>query len=126
MQRAASLFRVLADSTRLRLLRVLSHERFNVSELTGILAVAQSSVSRHLALLKDAALVAEQREAGFVYYRLRSQDAAASPLWSLLAAEFEAGRAQTSADDARMEEVLRGRREDFDPSADPRQIVPGR
>ena len=128
MQRAASLFRVLADSTRLRLLRVLSHDRFNVSELTGILAVAQSSVSRHLALLKDAALVSEAREGGFVYYRLRDHDAATSPLWTVLASEFAAGADDrvAAADAVRMQEVLRRRREEFDPGADPRQIVPGR
>ncbi|NOT45654.1 MAG: winged helix-turn-helix transcriptional regulator, partial [Acidobacteria bacterium] len=48
MQTASSLFRLLGDPTRLRLLRVLAADRFNVSELTGILAVAQSGVSRHL------------------------------------------------------------------------------
>jgi len=128
MQRAASLFRVLADSTRLRLLRVLSHDRFNVSELTAIVAVAQSSVSRHLALLKDAALVHEQREGGFVYYRLRDPDAATSPLLTVLANEFAAGAEDrtAAADAVRMQEVLRRRREEFDPGADPRQIAPGR
>jgi ArsR family transcriptional regulator len=127
MQRAASRFRVLADSTRLRLLRVLHHDRFNVSELTAILGIAQSSVSRHLALLKDAGLVSEERAGGFVYYRLRDQDAAASPLWAVLAAEFAEGGADgaAAADTVRMQEVLRRRREEFDPSADPRQIVPG-
>jgi len=130
MQRTATLFRVLADSTRLRLLRVLSHDRFNVSELTGILGIAQSSVSRHLTLLKDAALVSEEREGGFVYYRLRDQDQAHAhaPLWAVLSAEFAAGGGDraTAPDGVRMQEVLRRRREEFDPSSDPRQIVPGR
>ena len=39
------------------LLRVLRRERLNVTELTGILGLAQSGVSRHLGLLKDAGLV---------------------------------------------------------------------
>ncbi len=129
MQHAATLFRVLSDTTRLRLLRALSHERFNVSELTAILAVAQSSVSRHLAMLKDLALVSEEREAGFVYYRLRDRDAGpAAPLWAVLSAEFSAGGADpaAAADDVRMQEVLRRRREEFDPGGDPRLIAPGR
>jgi len=128
VQRAATLFRVLADSTRLRLLRVLSHERFNVSELTAILGIAQSSASRHLTVLKDAALVSESRENGFVYYRLRDHEPATAPLWAVLATEFAAGGGDEAAeaDTVRMQEVLRRRREDFDPSADPRQIVPGR
>ena len=62
---AATLFRLLGDEARLRILRLLSLERLNVSELTGILGIAQSGVSRHLGLLKEAKLVREQREGGF-------------------------------------------------------------
>ena len=40
MQHASSLFRLLADHTRLRLLHLLTQDRFNVSELTAILAMA--------------------------------------------------------------------------------------
>ena len=90
--RSAAVFKLLADPTRLRLLRVLSHDRFNVSELTSILGVAQSGVSRHLGLLKEANLVAEERAAGFVFYRL--PDASGTeprlPLWSLLTEQFAA------------------------------------
>jgi ArsR family transcriptional regulator len=48
------LLRLLGDEARLRLLRLLSREALNVSELTGILGLAQSGVSRHLGLLRDA------------------------------------------------------------------------
>src|SRR5262245_44407432 len=54
MGEAAGLMRLLGDETRLRLLRLLSTEPLNVSELTAILGVAQSGVSRHLGLLRDA------------------------------------------------------------------------
>jgi ArsR family transcriptional regulator len=129
MQQAATRFRILADSTRLRLLRLLSHERFNVSELTAILAIAQSSVSRHLSLLKDAGLVAEERTGGFVYYRLRDKGTpTANPIWAMLATEFTADPADptAAADDVRMQEVLRLRREDDDPGSDPKHLAPGR
>ena len=65
-----ALFRLLGDDVRLRLLRVLHAERLNVSELTGVLGLAQSGVSRHLGLLKDAELVEEDKDGGFTYYRL--------------------------------------------------------
>lgn len=98
MQRTSSLFRLLGDSTRLRLLRVLAQDRFNVTELTGILAAAQSNVSRHLGLLKDAKLVHEEREAGFVYYRLADETRTNGdgPLWTLLDGHF-AGAATDGA-----------------------------
>jgi ArsR family transcriptional regulator len=130
MQSAAALYRLLADSTRLRLLRILTHDRFNVSELTAIVALAQSGVSRHLGLLKDAGLVREEREGGYVYYRLADDSAAddAAPLWSLLAAQFARSENDQAvrADDARMQELLRQRQENFDTHGDPHQIVPGR
>ena len=68
--KAPALLRLLGDETRLRLLRLLAREPLNVSELTAVLGVAQSGVSRHLALLRDAGLVAEQRAGVFAWYRL--------------------------------------------------------
>ncbi|MBW8713652.1 MAG: ArsR family transcriptional regulator, partial [Acidobacteria bacterium] len=52
----AALYRLLGDEARLRLLRLLSLDRLNVTELTGILGIAQSGVSRHLGLLKEGGL----------------------------------------------------------------------
>jgi ArsR family transcriptional regulator len=130
MQQASALFRLLSDSTRLRLLRALAHERFNVTELTGILGVAQSSVSRHLGLLKDAGLVTEERESGFVYYRVADTARANGngALWTLLQSHFDAGASDRAvrADEARMQEVLRLRKENFETHGDARQLVPGR
>jgi ArsR family transcriptional regulator len=130
VQQASSLFRLLSDSTRLRLLRILAQDRFNVTELTGILGVAQSNVSRHLGLLKDAGLVAEEREAGFVYYRV-AEDARSNgqgALWAMLDGHFESAATDRAvrADEARMQEVLRLRKENFDTHGDARQLVPGR
>src|SRR5205085_9160545 len=65
---ASALYRLLGDEARLRLLRVLARERLNVTELTGVLGLAQSGVSRHLGLLKEAGLVAEERDGGVTYY----------------------------------------------------------
>jgi ArsR family transcriptional regulator len=120
---------------RLRLLRVLSLEQLNVTELTGILGLAQSGVSRHLGLLKDAGLVAESRIGGFTYYRIASaaRDGVDGfgHIWALLEQEFAAAAAAPAgrADDARLEEVRRLRKENFDEHGageERRQIVPGR
>jgi ArsR family transcriptional regulator len=130
VQQASALFRLLSDSTRLRLLRILKTDRFNVTELTGILGVAQSNASRHLGLLKDAGLVSEEREAGYVYYRVaeEARSNGHGPLWSLLDTHFKSAVADRAvrADDARAQEVLRLRKENFDTHGDPRQLVPGR
>jgi ArsR family transcriptional regulator len=136
---SAHLFRLLGDDARLRILRLLAAERLNVGELTSILGIAQSGVSRHLGLLKDAGLVEERREAGFTFFRLapglRSGENGFGPIWPLLHAHFESAGASADgrADDARLEEVRRVRKENFDAdfdqhgaAADRRQIVPGR
>jgi SAM-dependent methyltransferase len=139
MKEASSLYRVLGDEARLRLLRVLSRERLNVTELTGVLGLAQSGVSRHLGLLKDAGLVVEERDGGFSYYRLApalahpGQPGAAGRLAVVLRAQFDeaAPDSVVKADDARLQEVLRLRKENFDAHTGPdtrdaRQLVPGR
>jgi len=132
MRSASALFRLLGDEARLRLLRLLSAERLNVSELTGILGLAQSGVSRHLGLLKDAGLVSETREGGFTYYRIAPDvrdGERQGPLWPLLAAEFAraAGDRAVRADDARLQEVLRLRKENFETHGGAGgQLVPGR
>lgn len=136
VQDATALYRLLGDEVRLRLLRLLTRERLNVSELTGILGIAQSGVSRHLGLLKDARLVSEEREGGFTYFRLAPALSAGEnglgPLRALLESQFEAANATPAgrADLARLAEVQRVRKENFDAHAGPdtneRQLVPGR
>src|SRR6185295_9153204 len=116
------------------LLRVLRRERLNVTELTGILGLAQSGVSRHLGLLKEAGLVVEEKDAGYTYYRVpASLPASTETLWAALEEQFEsaAGEASVRADEARLQEVLRLRKENFDThrgadTRDARQLVPGR
>jgi ArsR family transcriptional regulator len=133
MKRASALYRLLGDEARLRLLRVLSREQLNVTELTGVLGLAQSGVSRHLGMLKDAGLVAEERDGGFSYYRAAALEGADAPLTAILHAQFESSAADAAvrADEARLQEVLRLRKENFDTHAGPdtrdaRQLVPGR
>lgn len=63
-------FKALADPTRLRLLAVLGRGEFTVQELTTILNMGQSRVSRHLKILSDAGLLSVKREGTWAYYRL--------------------------------------------------------
>jgi SAM-dependent methyltransferase len=132
VQRASAVYRLLGDEARLRLLRVLAQERLNVTELTGILGLAQSGVSRHLRLLKEAGLVVEEREAGFTYFTLpASRRDGQDALWLALEDQFarSADDPAVRADGARLQEVLRLRKENFEQHADTRegrQLVPGR
>ncbi len=135
MRQASALYRLLGDEARLRLLRVLRGERLNVTELTGVLGLAQSGVSRHLGLLKEAGLVVEERDAGYTYYRLSPalRDAERIAIWTAVEEQFDqaAGDPAVRADEARLQEVLRLRNENFEThgsadTRDARQLVPGR
>jgi len=132
MKASAGLFRLLGDEVRLRVLRLLAAEALNVTELTGIVGIAQSGVSRHLGLLRDAGLVSEERSGGYTWFRLNPaiRDGGRTPLWPLLEAEFaQASDPVLRADDAKLQEVLRLRKESFaehGAAEDARQLVPGR
>src|SRR4026208_1054119 len=65
--------RAIAETTRLRLLFILSHGEFNVSELTQILGQSQPRVSRHLKLMAEAGLLSRYKEGSWVLFRLREQ-----------------------------------------------------
>jgi SAM-dependent methyltransferase len=133
MRQAGDLFRLLGDEARLRLLRVLAgrHGRMNVTELTTVLGLAQSGVSRHLKLLKEAGLLIEERGGGFSFYRLSPAllDGGFGGMWPALQAQFEAaaGSQEVRGDEARLHEVIRLRKENFDVhGTDRAQFVPGR
>jgi ArsR family transcriptional regulator len=86
LQHASQHFRLLSDSTRLRLLMLVDREELSVAELAAITQLAQPRVSTHLAKLKDAGLVSDRREGVFVYYRMAGKiaDNGLYALWELL------------------------------------------
>jgi ArsR family transcriptional regulator len=62
--------RALGDPTRYRLLRAIASRReLSCQELTGLLALAQGTVSHHLRILSGAGLVVARVEGPFHYYR---------------------------------------------------------
>lgn len=69
---AADLFRALSDPTRVQILLALSHGERSVGELVDDLVKPQSTVSRHLAALRQAELVEARRDATRVLYRIVS------------------------------------------------------
>ncbi|RPI59784.1 MAG: ArsR family transcriptional regulator [Planctomycetaceae bacterium] len=66
----ASMFRVLGDQTRLRVLMTLKRGDMNVSELCAALRVPQPTISRHLSIMRMAGLVSNRREGKEIFYSL--------------------------------------------------------
>ena len=66
-----TLLKALADETRLRLYHILTRHELNVNELTVIMGMGQSRVSRHLKILADCGLVVPRRDGLWVFYSAR-------------------------------------------------------
>jgi ArsR family transcriptional regulator len=67
---AAALFHSLADETRLRIVARLARGEARVVDLTGELGLAQSTVSKHLACLRDCGLIDYRAEGRQSFYAL--------------------------------------------------------
>ena len=63
-------FRALSDETRLRILALLINGEMCVCDLMAILDLPQSTVSRHLAYLRNSGWVQDRRQGVWMYYRL--------------------------------------------------------
>ena len=63
-------FHALSDPLRVRLLDLLRDGELSVNALAEQLGASQQNVSKHLAVLSDAAMVARRKEGTHVYYRI--------------------------------------------------------
>ena len=69
-ERAVELFHALSDETRLQIIELLNKGERCVCELTDSLDAAQSRLSFHLRVLRDAGLVRDRKEGRWVHYEL--------------------------------------------------------
>ena len=110
-----NLFKTLADSTRLRLLRILRQGDFTVQDLMQILDMGQSRISRHLKLLSEAGLLRVEKQGTWHYYRLSPGEGLFSDLWPSIEsrlAEIE-GQERDSAGVLQVMTERRRRSQDF-------------
>jgi ArsR family transcriptional regulator, arsenate/arsenite/antimonite-responsive transcriptional repressor len=93
----APLFAALADRTRLRLLNLIGGREVCVCYLVEILRQGQPKISRHLAYLRKAGVVAARREGKWMHYRLeRPGDAATASILDALFESFKSDREMQS------------------------------
>src|ERR1700675_3774268 len=73
LARTARLFHALSDEARLAVLELLGDGEHCVCELTSALDVAQSRLSFHLKVLKDAGLITDRRDGRWMYYTMSAE-----------------------------------------------------
>lgn len=100
-----TLFKALADPTRLRLIHLLGDRELCVCSCVEILNANQPKISRHLAYLKRAGLVSGRRDGKWTHYRLRQpSDKHAARIFCELRASL-AKDPQMQSDKARLRKV---------------------
>jgi ArsR family transcriptional regulator len=100
----------LADPTRGRILLALEQHELTVGELCSVLALPQSTVSRHLRVLADESWVSTRQEGTSRFYaRNTALEPGADRLWSVVAEDLR-GSLGHDRDRARLGDVIAQRR----------------
>ena len=75
------IFKALADPTRRAIFEKLAGGRMNASALRADMAISQPAMSQHLAVLRNAGLVSEQRQGRFMHYEVDPEGLAQIAGW---------------------------------------------
>ncbi len=123
--------RLLADSSRVRIVLLLEREELSVAELQDILGMGQSTISTHLSQLKQAGIVEDRRTGKNILYRFKSGEKVQEQLLPVL--RQAVAEIPEAAQDADALQLILDRRQDkvrayFNELAGKfgRQYVPGR
>ncbi len=96
------IFAALADRTRLRLLNLIAGREVCVCYLVEVLRQSQPKVSRHLAYLRKAGIVAARRDGKWMHYRMvEPRDAVAAAMLTGVLESFKSD-AEMAADLSRL------------------------
>jgi len=103
--------KLLADSTRVRILSLLIREELSVAELQEVLDMGQSRISSHLGLLRQGELVHDRREGKKTFYAInRNFDAQGLALMEAACVSVE-GSEQIVSDCANLKRILEKRKQ---------------
>jgi Predicted transcriptional regulators len=64
----AKIYKTLSDPNRIRILNLLQHKKLCVCEITEILNLATSTVSKHLSILQNIGFIEQEKEGKWVNY----------------------------------------------------------
>jgi len=73
MRQSTNLYKALSDQNRLRILLMLQEKSLCVCEIVEILELANSTVSKHLSILRNVDLIMDEKDGRWVNYRLATK-----------------------------------------------------
>ncbi|MCE5301668.1 MAG: metalloregulator ArsR/SmtB family transcription factor [Planctomycetaceae bacterium] len=108
MRDLMAVMKALADENRVRIVLALQPEELCVCQIVELLELAPSTVSKHMAILKQARLVESRKEGRWMFYRIAENDvpAEARKITSLVV-ELLAGDSQMSEDARQLKRILK-------------------
>lgn len=106
MENVTALFKALGDENRMRALAALTHGELCACQITELLALAPSTVSKHLDVLRQAGLVISRKEGRWMFFRLNDNGGPAREAFDL-AMKALAKDKKIAADRKRLNEILK-------------------
>jgi ArsR family transcriptional regulator len=103
--------KLLADSTRVRILSLLGREELSVAELQEVLGMGQSRISSHLGLLRQGELVQDRREGKKTFYALALDGDPVTQALLRAACSSVEGTEQIATDRANLKRILEKRKQ---------------
>lgn len=70
LKEKTKIFKALSDPNRLRILKMLQTKHLCVCEITSVLNLATSTVSKHLSILRDSGFIIEKKEGKWVNFQI--------------------------------------------------------
>lgn len=74
IEQAAVILKLLADKTRLTIVKLLQEQDCCVCEFVEIFQVSQPSISQHLRKLRDSGIVKEERRGQWIFYSINTEN----------------------------------------------------
>lgn len=109
MRPVLNIAKALSDAHRVRALLALRGGELCVCQIVELLGLANSTVSKHLSVLREAGLVEARKMGRWMFYRLPGEAEAAPPVRAALRwlQDCLAGDCSALADAARLDEIVR-------------------
>jgi DNA-binding transcriptional ArsR family regulator len=108
MRELMAVIKALADENRVRVLMALRPKELCVCQIVELLGLAPSTVSKHMAILKQARLVDSRKQGRWMFYRLAEDEASVeAKAMTALLARLLADDPQVREDIKRMKHILK-------------------
>lgn len=103
----AKMYKALSDPNRLRILHILRQRMLCVCEITDILELATSTVSKHLSILQNAGFIQQEKDGKWVNYYINPHPSDVKTAAFISAMEFWIENEQAKSDEQKAKVVDR-------------------